>query len=66
MGLNPQFKNGLNSELDNDRVQLQMVKALNKDGKANVRSEKVLDLEYIVPFLAHTTLEPMNCTVHLK
>ena len=63
--LNPQFKNGLNSELDNDQVQLQMVKALNKDGKANVRSEKVLDLEYIVPFLAHTTLEPMNCTVHL-
>jgi len=63
--LNLEFREGANSELESEQVRIQMVQALDKDGKAEVESKKVLDLEYSVPFLAHTTLEPMNCTVHL-
>lgn len=41
-------------------------KTLNNLGKQTLTHQKQLDLEYQVPFLAHATLEPMNCTAHVQ
>jgi len=30
------------------------------------QADKIIELEYSVPFLAHSTMEPMNCTAHIK
>ncbi|MBR0873266.1 xanthine dehydrogenase family protein molybdopterin-binding subunit [Bradyrhizobium tropiciagri] len=35
-------------------------------GKALAAAAQRLDAVYQVPFLAHATMEPMNCTVHLQ
>jgi isoquinoline 1-oxidoreductase beta subunit len=35
-------------------------------GKAMANAVTKLDATYQVPFLAHATMEPMNCTVHLR
>ena len=60
--LNPQFQDGLTKGLDCQKVRKQFRKALDNKGKVELDSPKVLDLEYEVPYLAHATLEPMNCT----
>ena len=44
---------------------MELVAVLDNEGKALIEADQVLDLEYEVPFLAHTTLEPMNCTAHV-
>ena len=30
------------------------------------RSEKKIECDYELPFQAHATMEPMNCTVHIQ
>ena len=35
-------------------------------GKALANATKKLEAVYQVPFLAHATMEPMNCTVHVR
>ena len=63
--LNVKFKGGKTIELESKDVQMQMLKALDSEGKTKLEENKTLDLEYEVPFLAHSTLEPMNCTAHV-
>ena len=41
-------------------------KALDDKGKGVIKSNKKIDVEYQVPYLAHATLEPMNCTVYVQ
>ncbi len=40
--------------------------ALDEEGKAEVDAAHVIDVEYSVPFLAHTTMEPMNATAWVQ
>ena len=63
--LNVKFKGGKTIGLESKDVQMQMLKALDSEGKTKLEENKTLDLEYEVPFLAHSTLEPMNCTAHV-
>ena len=38
----------------------------NGDAATALKSGEVIEAAYEMPFLAHATMEPMNCTVHLK
>ena len=40
--------------------------ALDEQGKGKPQSDRVIDVEYEVPYLAHATMEPMNCTAHVQ
>ena len=64
--LNPQFTGGETPHLSSLNIHIKLITALDKEGKAKIDTEKSLDLEYEVPFLAHSTLEPMNCTANVK
>ena len=64
--LNPQFTGGETTKLSSQNIHNKLITALDKEGKAKIDTEKSLDLEYEVPFLAHSTLEPMNCTASVK
>lgn len=64
--LNPQFTGGEIPHLSSLNIHNKLITALDKEGKAKIDTEKSLDLEYEVPFLAHSTLEPMNCTANVK
>jgi len=76
--LNPKFQGGKtagessNAGLDSQQVRQQLRSALDDEGKTEIDSKHsaaglpFLDLEYEVPFLAHATLEPMNCTAHVQ
>ena len=76
--LNPQFKDGKTADessmpgLDSQQVREQFLAALDDEGKGENDAEHAaaglpfLDLEYEVPFLAHATLEPMNCTAYVR
>ena len=63
--LNPQFKGGKSVGLDSAGVTAKLRAALDGMGKAEVAGEKVLDVEYEMPYLHHATMEPMNCTAHV-
>ena len=76
--LNPKFHGGKTASesskpgLDSRQVQQQFRTALDDEGKAEIDSKHAaaglpfLDLEYEVPYLAHATLEPMNCTAYVR
>ena len=42
------------------------IEALNKQGKGQLDQPHIIDVEYSVPWLAHTTMEPMNCTAWVQ
>ena len=76
--LNPKFHGGKTASesskpgLDSRQVQQQFRTALDDEGKAEIDPQHAaaglpfLDLEYEVPYLAHATLEPMNCTAYVR
>ena len=64
--LNPQFTGGETIQLSSQNIHNKLITALDEEGKAKIDTEQFLDLEYEVPFLAHSTLEPMNCTANVK
>jgi isoquinoline 1-oxidoreductase beta subunit len=67
---------GQYAKLSTDDVRATMVAALKKPGKvarndgdalkAIAADGKRIEATYINPMLAHATMEPMNCTVHVK
>ncbi len=63
--LKPQFEGGESEGLNSTMVNAKLRTALEGMGKAEVNGEKVLDVEYEMPFLHHATMEPMNCTAHV-
>ena len=63
--LKPEFEGGESVGLDSTKVTARLRAALNEMGKAEVTAEKVLDVEYEMPYLHHAAMEPMNCTAHV-
>ena len=63
--LKTQFEGGDSTGLDSAKVNAKLRAALDGMGKAEVTAEKVLDVEYEMPYLYHATMEPMNCTAHV-
>lgn len=64
--LKVEFSEGVTSGLDDEKIYQQFASALASMGKAEVRGERTLDVEYEVPYLAHATMEPMNCTADVR
>ena len=64
--LNLKFHGGDTIGLESKQVQKRLLKALDEEGKTKIEANKVLDLEYGVPYLAHAPLEPMNCTANVS
>lgn len=72
---NPEFDSGPNGDLSTDDIMADLASGLDEAGivaredgdiSALARSAKRLSGEYSVPYLAHTTMEPMSCTVHVR
>lgn len=73
---NPQWDPGPNAKLSTADVVKQLAEASRKPGavarndgdaaKAITAAARKLDAVYEQPFLAHATMEPMNCTAHVK
>ncbi len=63
--LKPQFEGGVSAGLDSAKASAKLRTALDDMGKVEVTAEKVLDVEYEMPYLHHATMEPMNCTAHV-
>jgi isoquinoline 1-oxidoreductase beta subunit len=62
-------------DMDNESIEKSLIEDLSKPGvsiiakgeakKAIAEASKKLDATYFVPFVAHATMEPMNCTAHV-
>ncbi len=63
--LKPHFEGGESVGLDSTKVTARLRAALDEMGKAEVTAEKVLDVEYEMPYLHHAAMEPLNCTAHV-
>jgi isoquinoline 1-oxidoreductase beta subunit len=67
---------GKHPDLNNDILEKIYIRHLNKRGKSaredgNVKSAmthavKKIGATYILPYLSHATMEPMNCTAHVR
>jgi isoquinoline 1-oxidoreductase beta subunit len=70
-----EWDDGPNAKLDTDTILGELEKATLKTGvvaqnigdadRAMASADTKIEATYHVPFLAHATMEPMNCTVHL-
>ena len=63
--LNVKFHGGETRGLGSKQIQADLIEALDDEGRTNPEANKVLDLEYEVPYLSHAALEPMNCTANV-
>jgi isoquinoline 1-oxidoreductase beta subunit len=74
--LNVKWDKGTHPQLDNDFIEKSLIGDLEKPGakviengdskKALAEAKKKIDATYFVPFIAHATMEPMNCTAHVR
>lgn len=73
--LRVKWDRGSNPELNNESLQKMLIEHLKKDGVVarsdgdtklalNKASRKV-EATYVLPYLYHATMEPMNCTAHV-
>jgi isoquinoline 1-oxidoreductase subunit beta len=71
-----EWDQGSQPDLDNARIEKALLDHLNKAGvvarndgevqKALAGAGKKVDSVYLLPYLAHATMEPMNCTVRVQ
>ena len=64
--LNPKFEGGNTKGLTSKKIKEVLTSKLDDLGKVEVVADRVLDVEYEVPYLHHATMEPMNCTAYVK
>jgi isoquinoline 1-oxidoreductase beta subunit len=74
--LNVKWESGTLPQLDNDFIEKSLIGGLDKPGakaveqgdvkKAIDEANKRVEATYFVPFVAHTTMEPMNCTAYVR
>ena len=74
--LNVKWDKGSDPDLSNETLQKKYVNYLDKEGlsarnegdikNALNQASKKIEATYILPYLAHATMEPMNCTVHVS
>ena len=67
---------GSHPEMNNDSIEKHFMEGLDKPGamaknvgdakKALSGASKKIEATYFVPFVAHATMEPMNCTAHVQ
>lgn len=67
---------GRNARLNNDKIEQRLLRATNESGmlierrgdakRTLGRAAQLIDAVYRTPFLAHATLEPMNCVAHVR
>lgn len=74
--LNVKWDKGTHPQLDNDFIEKSLIGDLDKPGakviekgdakKALGDAKKKVEATYFVPFVAHATMEPMNCTAYVR
>ncbi|MBI4684192.1 MAG: xanthine dehydrogenase family protein molybdopterin-binding subunit [Nitrospirae bacterium] len=74
--LRVKWSNGTSPNLDNGLLEKQFLKSLDNHGiKAREEGEvstalshawKKIESTYLLPYLSHATMEPMNCTAHVR
>ncbi|MGZ3514360.1 MAG: molybdopterin cofactor-binding domain-containing protein [Syntrophales bacterium] len=74
--LNVQWDKGTHPQMDNNFIEKTFMEDLDKSGsvaakagdanKALGEAQKKIEATYFVPFVAHATMEPMNCTAHVQ
>ena len=74
--LNVKWDKGTHPQLDNDFIEKSLIGNLDKPGvkviekgdskKALGEAKKKVEATYFVPFVAHATMEPMNCTAYVR
>jgi isoquinoline 1-oxidoreductase beta subunit len=74
--LDVKWDKGTHPQLDNDFIEKSLISDLDKPGseamkqgdvrKALDEAPKKVEATYFVPFVAHATMEPINCTAHVQ
>jgi isoquinoline 1-oxidoreductase subunit beta len=74
--LKVQWDKGTHPQMDNSFIEKTFLEDLDKPGsvaakvgdaqKALGEAQKKVEATYFVPFVAHATMEPMNCTAHVQ
>jgi isoquinoline 1-oxidoreductase beta subunit len=74
--LKVQWDKGSHPDMNNDSIEKHFMEGLDKPGvaaknvgdakKALAEASKKVEATYFVPFVAHATMEPMNCTAHVQ
>jgi isoquinoline 1-oxidoreductase subunit beta len=74
--LNVKWDKGTHPQLDNDFIEKSLIGDLEKPSakvvengdpkKALGEAKKKIEATYFVPFVAHATMEPMNCTAYVR
>ena len=71
-----EWSSGSNARLSSAKVERQLLSALERKGKivkdrgdaprALGRAQRIVESVYRTPYLAHATIEPMNCVAHVR